>query len=143
MESIQRSGKARLLGVSNVTLEQLEELFREASVKPSFVQNRCYASQVWDRSVREFCSANGIVYQGFSLLTANQDALSHAAVGRIARRHGRTPSQIIFRFALDVGMLPLTGTTSASHMQADLSVLDFHLDEAEVAQIEGVTGATS
>ena len=143
MESIQRSGKTRLIGVSNVTLEQLEELFREAGVKPSFVQNRCYASKGWDCHVREFCTANKIIYQGFSLLTANQDVLSHSAVGRIANRHGRTPSQIIFRFALDVGMLPLTGTTSTSHMQADLSVSDFHLDAAEITQIESVTGTAS
>ena len=47
MEAIQASGRARLLGVSNVTLEQLDSLCREARVRPRFVQNRCYAAQVW------------------------------------------------------------------------------------------------
>jgi len=47
-----RSGKARLLGVSNVTLEQLQALCREARVRPRFVQNRCYAVSGWDRRVR-------------------------------------------------------------------------------------------
>ena len=70
--------------------------------------------------VREFCAANGMVYQGFSLLTANREALARPELARIAKRHGRTVSQIVFRFALDVGMMPLTGTTDADHMRADL-----------------------
>ena len=140
MEAIQKSGRARLLGVSNVTLDQLQCLCRQARVRPRFVQNRCYAAQGWGRDVREFCTANGLVYQGFSLLTANRKALARPELARIAERHGRTVSQIVFRFALDVGMVPLTGTTDASHMQADLGVFDFRLDPAEVERIERLEG---
>src|SRR5207247_2268412 len=111
MEALHERGRARLVGVSNVSLEQLQELCRGARVRPRFVQNRCYAAQGWDRRVRAFCAANDIVYQGFSLLTANRDVLTHAETARIAARHGRTVSQIVFRFALDVGMVALTGTT--------------------------------
>src|SRR5262249_28604905 len=113
-------------------------LRRRVRIKPRFVQNRCYAVQGWDRRVREFCAANGIVYQGFSLLTANREVLAHPEMLRIARRHGRTVSQIVFRFALDVGMLPLTGTTGSEHMREDLAVFDFRLDPVEVARIEGL-----
>ncbi len=84
----------------------------------------------------QFCTANGLVYQGFSLLTANGKALAHPELARIARRHGRTASQIVFRFALNVGMVPLIGTTNAAHMRDDLEVLDFRLDPQEVAEIE-------
>jgi diketogulonate reductase-like aldo/keto reductase len=76
------------------------------------------------------------VYQGFSLLTANRDALAHPELARIARRHGRTVSQVVFRFALDVGMVPLTGTTDAGHMRADLDVFDFRLGPEEAERIE-------
>lgn len=136
MEAIHGSGRVRWLGISNVSLEQLQSLRQKARVLPRFVQNRCYAIQSWDRRVREFCAANAIVYQGFSLLTANRDATARPELARIARRHGRTISQIVFRFALDVGMIALTGTTSADHMRADLDVFDFHLEQDEVAQIE-------
>jgi diketogulonate reductase-like aldo/keto reductase len=140
MEAIHDSGRARLLGVSNVTFEQLESLCQEARIRPRFVQNRCFAAKGWDRQVRRFCTANGLVYQGFSLLTANRDALAHPELAQIARRHKRLVSQIVFRFALDVGMMPLTGTTDAGHMQADLDVIDFQLEPAEVERIEGLTG---
>ena len=90
-------------------------------------QNRCYATQGWDRHVREFCAANGVVYQGFSLLTANREVLANPAMNRIAQRHLRTVSQIVFRFALDMGMIALTGTTNPDHMRADFNLFDFRL----------------
>lgn len=140
MEAIQTSGQARYLGVSNVSLEQLKLLCARAKVQPKFVQNRCYAISGWDRAVRQFCQANQIVYQGFSLLTANRPVLSQPAVLGIAQRHARSATQVVFRFALDVGMLPLTGTTSQEHMRQDLDVLNFQLDPAEVEEIERIAG---
>ena len=84
----------------------------------------------------QFCAANGLVYQGFSLLTANREAMARPEMTRIAARHGRTVSPVVFRFALEVGMVPLTGTTDPGHMRADLDVFDFRLEPEEVEQIE-------
>jgi diketogulonate reductase-like aldo/keto reductase len=136
METQVDSGRVCLLGVSNVTLGQLQDLCRHARIRPCFVQNRCYAVQGWDRSVRKFCAASGLVYQGFSLLTANRAVLARPEVGRIAQLHGRAVTQVIFRFALDVGTIPLTGTSDAEHMRADLEVFDFRLEPDEVERIE-------
>ncbi len=140
LEAIHQSGRARLLGVSNFTLEQLQRLCDKARVPPRFVQNRCHAVQGWDRAVRKFCAANGLVYQGFSLLTANRAVLAHPDVVRIAQRHGRSVAQIVFRFALDAGMIPLTGTTNAEHMKSDLEAFAFRLEQGEVERIETVLG---
>jgi diketogulonate reductase-like aldo/keto reductase len=138
MEQIHAGGRARLLGVSNVSLEQLRTLWDGARVRPRFVQNRCYAVRGWDRDIRAFCSANGIIYQGFSLLTANRGVLAHPELLRVARRHGRTPAQIIFRFAQEVGMVALTGTSDPTHMRQDLETTEFQLDPNEVARIESL-----
>lgn len=136
IEALHAAGSTRLIGVSNVSLEQLQLFCANAVTPPHFVQNRCFAVLGWDREVRQFCRANGIVYQGFSLLTANREVVNSAAVQEIAQRHGRTPAQIIFRFALDVGMLPLTGTTNAEHMRQDLESIDIQLVPAEVELLE-------
>jgi diketogulonate reductase-like aldo/keto reductase len=138
MEALHASGRVRFLGVSNVSLEQLERLCQEARVRPRFVQNRCYAARGWDRCIREFCSAHELVYQGFSLLTANRDVMTHPELDRIARRHGRTINQIVFRFAIDVGIMFLTGTSDAKHMRDDLDAFDFRLEADEVERIEGL-----
>jgi diketogulonate reductase-like aldo/keto reductase len=136
MEALHQSGRTRLLGISNVTVQQLRLLCEKARVLPRCVQNRCYASQGWDRPVREFCTVHGVIYQGFSLLTANRAVLARSELTQIARRHGRTVNQVVFRFALDVGMVPLTGTTNANHMREDLDVFDFRLEPEEVERIE-------
>lgn len=138
MEQLHAGGRVRFLGISNVQLDQLQQLLREARVRPQFVQNRCYASRGWNRDVRQFCTANNIIYQGFSLLTANREILGHPVVTQLAKKYNRGPAQIIFRFARDIGMLPLTGTTNATHMQADLAIDDFQLTAAEVQQVEQV-----
>jgi diketogulonate reductase-like aldo/keto reductase len=136
MEALHHAGHARRLGVSNVSLEQLTTLHQGSRVKPASVQNRCFAIRGWDRDVRAFCARQGIVYQGFSLLTANARELGSPAVVRAARRTGRTPAQVVFRFALQVGMLPLTGSSSPAHLQEDLACFDFELEPAEVRAIE-------
>ena len=131
-------GRTRRLGVSIVSLRHLQEMAGTGAEMPAFVQNRCFAARGWDRDVRAFCAQHGIVYQGFSLLTANREVMAHPEMAQIAQRHGRTVAQIVFRFALDVGMIPLTGTTDAEHMRIDLAVFDFRLEAEDVQRIEGL-----
>jgi diketogulonate reductase-like aldo/keto reductase len=138
METLHAAKGARFLGVSNVSLEQLQALHRLAEVKPAFVQNRCFARDAWDAEVRAFCAAHDIVYQGFSLLTANARELGRPAFARIVERSGRTPAQVVFRFASQVGMIPLTGTSSTAHMREDLACFDFELSKADLEAIERI-----
>lgn len=134
------AGRTRLLGVSNVSLRHLLQMESVHSELPSFVQNRCFAYTGWDRDVRAFCADRGIVYQGFSLLTANIDVLRHPLVGGLSRELGVTQPQIIFAFARQVGMLPLTGTTDADHMKQDLTSLSLTLPDEALKAIESLAG---
>ena len=138
MEGLFQSGTAKMIGISNVTAEQLMQLCAQATVKPMVVQNRCYASLGWDKEVREICLAQGIVYQGFSLLTANRTVLVEPEVRAIAQRLAAGVAQVIFRFAMQVGMLPLTGTTNQQHMAEDLRAEQLALTSEEVRLIETI-----
>jgi len=138
MEALCREGKTTFIGVSNVSLGQLRMLVQAAEIPPRFVQNRCFAVTQWDRDVREFCAAQNIIYQGFSLLTANPQLFREPDMIKLARRHQKTVAQVIFRFAQQVGMLPLTGTTDDGHMREDLESSTFQLAEDEVRLIEGL-----
>lgn len=137
MENLCESGQVRRIGVSNVAIHHLHELCQKAKIKPAIVQNRCYASRGWDGDVRDYCQANGIIYQGFSLLTANPQVVMGPRVAAIAARLKVTPMQVIFRFAVQMGILPLTGTTNPEHMKQDLASLDLRLTEDEVKSIYG------
>ena len=131
-------GRTRWLGVSNVSLRHLLQMEATGAERPAFVQNRCYARFGWDRAVRGFCVERGIVYQGFSLLTANPEVLQHPLVTRLAAREKATAAQIVFTFARAVGMLPLTGTSDPEHMALDLASRALSLSPDEVRAIEAL-----
>jgi diketogulonate reductase-like aldo/keto reductase len=134
------AGRTRLLGVSNVSLRHLEQMAETRAELPAFVQNRCYARLGWDRNVRAFCRERKITYQGFSLLTANQEVLRHPLVTGLAAQLGATVAQVVFSFARAVGMLPLTGTADVEHMRQALASTTLELPPAAVWEIESLVG---
>ena len=132
------AGRARAVGVSNVNIRHLHQMTEAHSIRPAFVQNRCFARTGWDREVRTFCREHDIVYQGFSLLTANTEILRADVVHAAAHRLGATLPQVTFAFARAVGMVPLTGTSDPAHMQQDLASLSLALTPAEINGIENI-----
>jgi diketogulonate reductase-like aldo/keto reductase len=138
MEALHGGRRVRMIGVSNVSLAQLSALCRHAAIAPAFVQNRCYARSEWDREVRAFCRDHGIIYQGFSLLTANRRELAGTTMNALAERKAATVPQVVFAFARALGVLPLTGTTDPGHMQQDLASEAIVLEPGDVAAIEHI-----
>ena len=138
LEALYQAGKTRMIGISNVTAEQVAELCVKATTRPMMVQNRCYAAMGWDKEVRKICTDQGMIYQGFSLLTANPQVLVSPAVQAIAKRLGASTTQVIFRFAMQIGMLPLTGTTNEHHMKEDLQSERISLSPEDIEQIESI-----
>jgi diketogulonate reductase-like aldo/keto reductase len=126
--------------VSNISLQQLEQMASAHAEAPAFVQNRCFARLGWDREVRSFYRERKMVYQGFSLLTANTDVLAHPLIKGISQRRKATVAQVVFAFARAVGMLPLTGTSNADHMRQDLASSEISLTPDEVQAIEFLAG---
>lgn len=158
-ENLRQENRVKELGISNVSLEQLQLLLDNSKVPPKYVQNRCFAETYWDREIREFCSEHDIVYQGFSLLTANSQFLCgffqetqqkvvptvefkneglHPDVKKIVARVNQPIPLVIFKFALQAGMLPLTGTTSNENMELNLLVNCFELNPNELQTLETI-----
>lgn len=134
------AGRARLLGVSNVGLHHLHRMMEAQDEAPAFVQNRCFAVAGWDRDVRQFCRERGIIYQGFSLLTANLEVLDHPVITDPAEKLKVTAAQVVFAFARQIGILPLTGTTNGQHMKQDLASRELTLPAKVVECIERIAG---
>ncbi len=138
IEELHRAGQTRYVGVSNVNLDQLRALCEGADVRPHFVQNRCFARRRWDADIRALCRDYGITYQAFSLLTANGEIARNPAFAQIVKRSGMTPPQVVFSFALALGMLPLTGTTKEAHMRDDLACTGEELDPDDLDALETI-----
>lgn len=138
MEELVSEGVVKHLGISNITAEQLKLLLEKVKIKPSYVQNRCYARLRWDKGIREICKKYNIVYQGFSLLTANREILFNPKVVKISKTMKKTVEQIIFSFTRQIGILPLTGTTNHQHMEQDLESASITLTEEQLNIINSI-----
>jgi len=138
IESLYDAGKTKMIGVSNVSADQLTLLCAKAKHKPMMVQNRCYAAFGWDKDVREICRTHNLIYQGFSLLTANREVFSEPAIRAMAAKYQTGLAQIVFRYSQQIGMLTLTGTTNPQHMRDDIQCDRFTLSPDELAVIETI-----
>lgn len=136
MEDLQRSGRARLIGVSNVSATQLELIHAKAAVKPAIVQNRTFTRPDADKAVRDFCKAKGLAYQGFSLLTGHGRLMSHPLLHAMAERVEATVPQIVFRYCKERGIHVLAGTTSPQHMAHDVAAADLVLKAEDLAVLD-------
>lgn len=130
------SGIVRQLGISNCySLDFLRALHRSARIKPRVLQNRFYSETSFDGDVRKICLDQGITYQTFWTLSANPHILDSMPVRRAATRLRATPAQVLFRWLIQSGHQPLTGTKSSIHMEQDLAVTNMTLTDSEMIEI--------
>lgn len=139
METLVDNKQVKFLGVSNVSATQLAKLLSQVRIKPTFVQNRCYANTGWDKQVRRIAAEHDMHYQGFSLLTANRNELAHPFISQLCARYQKTPSQIIFRFCQQLNMICLNGTSNPVHIEEDFAINDFALTDDECRRIENLS----
>jgi diketogulonate reductase-like aldo/keto reductase len=139
LETFVDTGQVRQLGISNCyNRVDLERLYETARIKPAIIQNRFYPETNYDRDIRAFCDQSQIIYQSFWTLSANPHVLAHKTITALASVHHRTPAQILFRYLTQIGVVPLTGTQSETHMRDDLSIFDFELTIDERGVIDAL-----
>jgi diketogulonate reductase-like aldo/keto reductase len=139
LESFVDRGQIRQLGISNCyQLAELEELYRTSRIKPAVLQNRFYADTRYDRDIRSYCNQSQIIYQSFWTLSANPHLLTHRTLTALASKHDRTAAQILFRYLVAIGVVPLTGTKSEAHMRDDLAIFGFELTDEELSAIDAL-----
>ncbi len=136
METIQKAGGARQLGISNCyNPEVMRQLYANANVKPAVVQNRFYQETGYDADLRHWCSTHDVIYQSFWTLTANPHVLVSKPVCTIARKYNKSEVQVFFRYLNQSGIVPLTGTCSEQHMREDLNIFDFELSSEDLVNV--------
>ncbi|CAE7757574.1 cpr-c2 [Symbiodinium microadriaticum] len=129
-------GKVRQLGISNCyDPRTFRRIYDAVRIKPRVLQNRFYVESGYDLELRQFCLERGITYQSFWTLTANPHVLASPPVQSAAERLRATPAQILFRWLIQSGHQPLTGTKSSDHMQQDLEVMSLVLTDGEMQSI--------
>lgn len=132
LESIFDSDRAKRLGISNWhDRAALRRFCRHVRIKPAVIQNRFCAEMQFDHELRDYCTDEGIVYQGFSILSGNPDLFSQPNLHSIAAEHEWTAEQVLLRYLTQMDVHPLVGTSSPAHMREALKIFDHELTPLE------------
>lgn len=138
LEQMLQDGRARTIGVSNYMVPHLEELFDRGGMIPAVNQIELhpfnYASR---RDVLALCEERGIAIEGYSPLTKTQ-RLDDPRVVEIARAHGRTPAQVLIRWALQHRIVTIPKSTHPDRIRENADVFDFELSAAEVQRLDAL-----
>jgi|SRR5579872_2568178 len=136
LADLQKEGKIRLVGLSNVTREHVE---RAQKIVPiASVQNRySFADREWD-SLVDYCAQNGIAFIPWFPLGAGKAA--HEALTAVAKAHGATPLQVALAWLLQRSpvMLPIPGTSSVKHLEENLAAASLRLTSEEFRKLADV-----
>ncbi|WP_127849151.1 aldo/keto reductase [Lacticaseibacillus hulanensis] len=134
----QRFGLVRSIGVCNFLPEHLERLEKETGVLPSVnqIELHPYFNQAKERA---FDAEHGIVTQAWSPLGRASSVLQEPVIAEIARKHGKQVGQVILRWEIQLGVVPIPKSQHVSRQRANLAVFDFELSADEMAAINSLT----
>ena len=131
---VQKQGLIRSIGVSNFEPEHLDRIIEETGVKPAVNQIEIHPYWVQEDNVLENLR-RGIKVEAWSPLGRGSAALKEPVIQKIAEKYGKSTSQIITRWHIDRGIIPVLRSSNPAHQREDLDVFDFELENNEIAAI--------
>lgn len=130
LEKIYKSGKVKAIGVANFSINQLEILKSYAEIMPIANEFECHPLCI-RKDLNDYCAKNGIKVFAYAALCAMDKRLNNESMSAIAAKHGKTIAQIILRWHIQSGRVPIFGTTKRERI-CEYSHLDFMLSDEEL-----------
>ena len=140
MEKYVAAGKIHSLGLSNYYVKELENFLPQVTIKPALVQNEIHP-YYQERGVVPFIQSKNIVVQSWYPLGGRgytKNLLNDKTLTQIANAHNVTPAQVILRWDLQRGIVPVVGSSNEKHIVENLDVFDFELTADEMKAIENL-----
>ncbi|WP_129305696.1 aldo/keto reductase [Streptomyces sp. L2] len=137
LEKLHADGRARAIGVSNFLTPHLRRLLDETSVVPAVNQIELHPHLQQHQS-RAFHAEHGIATEAWSPLGQGKGLLEVPAVVAIARKHERTPAQVVLRWHLQLGNVVIPKSVTPSRIRENIDVFDFLLDDEDLAAISAL-----
>ena len=135
---LQKQGRIRSIGVSNFLPEHLERIIGESGVRPSINQIELHP-RFQQGASRDWHQQHGIVTESYSPLGGKgNDLLLDPVITRIAKRHGKSPAQVVIRWHLQLDLVVLPKSSKLERAMENLDVWDFELTEEDMASIAGL-----
>lgn len=136
LETLYKSGRVKAIGVSNFQIHHLEDVIREAEIKPMVnqVELHPYLSQL---ALRDFCKAQGIQIEAWSPLMQGQ-LLEQPVLTEIAAKYGKSVAQVILRWDLQHGIVTIPKSTKEQRIITNATVFDFELSAEDMNRIDSL-----
>ncbi|MFI6762136.1 aldo/keto reductase [Micromonospora sp. NPDC050417] len=130
-------GRVRAIGLSNFKPAHIDRILAATGVTPDVNQVELNPRVTRD-GVRAYDREHGIVTQSWGPIGQGTDLLTHPTIIEIAQRYDRTPAQVVLRWHLELGSIPIPKTSSPGRMRSNIEVFDFRLTESEVAALSAL-----
>lgn len=137
MEKYVREGKIRSIGVSCYYISEIDKFLPQVDIKPVLVQNEIHP-YYQDTEVIKHIHDLGIALEAWYPLGGRghqKELLSDLVLTKIANAHGKSVAQVILRWDLQRGVVVIPGSSNPDHMKENISIFDFKLSDAEMAEI--------
>jgi aryl-alcohol dehydrogenase-like predicted oxidoreductase len=137
LKELQDEGKVRHVGLSNVTVEEIEAASRAFNV--ATVQNVYNLADQTDEDVLDHCEREGIGFMPWFPLASGELSKPDDVIAEVAEAHGATASQVALAWLLKRSpvMLPIPGTTRVAHLEENVAAADLVLTDDEFARLDG------
>ncbi|TCW41475.1 diketogulonate reductase-like aldo/keto reductase [Laceyella sacchari] len=136
LETLYKEGRVKAIGVSNFHIHHLEDLMKDAEIKPMVNQVE-YHPRLTQKELKAFCREHGIQLEAWSPLMQGQ-LLDHQVLKDIANKYGKSPAQVILRWDLQNGVVTIPKSTKAHRIAENAQVFDFALTDEEMERIDGL-----
>ncbi len=130
LEKLYEEGKCRAIGVSNYTIKHLQELIDQSKTIPAVNQVE-FSPFLYQEELLKFCKEHGIQLEAYSPLTRG-NKFSNKIVMRLARKHQKTPAQILLRWALEHGVVVIPKSANKKRIWENANIFKFSLDEKDM-----------
>lgn len=136
LESCLDQGIARAIAVCNLREEHLEKLSTYANVKPVIDQIEIHP-QLQEKELRAYLKEKDIQPIAYTPLARGQNNIyEEKPIVEAAKKHGKSPAQIILRWHIQNGIIPIPKAKSAEHQKENIQIFDFELSNSEMEQLE-------
>ncbi|SDX12134.1 Aldo/keto reductase [Marininema mesophilum] len=136
LETLYKEGRVRAIGVSNFHTHHLDELLKDAELKPMVNQVE-FHPRLTQKELRDYCKEQGIQFEAWSPLMQGE-LLDNPSLQEIAQKHHKSIAQVILRWDLQNGVVTIPKSTKEHRIVENTAVFDFELTTEEMAQIEGL-----
>ena len=140
MEEAVKAGKIRAIGISNFRKHHIDELMKTAEIKPAVNQNFLNPSDLQPEVTAESTKL-GMLNEAYSPLGTG-GLLGNKTVTGIANNHSKSPAQVLIRWSLQHGFLPLPKSVHPEYIKANADVFDFDLTPDEMQLLDELHGTT-